>query len=150
MEFPFRIKGRVAYDPHRSASFVKKGRNQWWCVIELPPGLVDYLRWQLTAYWMDVHPGIRPTVFRPIHRDHISVVRGEVPRFPEMWKYRHGESVDVMYNYDLKQAPDHWYVNCYVEAKWDIRRNLGLRNEGYVNGVMKPYNSHITFAKKTP
>ena len=156
-EYPHRASGWIKYDPDRGGM---RKNTTWWCVIELVPGLTGYLRWVYNNNWWKVHGGHRETLWNPIHRDHITVVRGEVPwdQYKSNWGWRNGEKIDFFYSDEIhiannrvdRSAPTQFfYVNCWVPAAAEIRENLGLATSGRVNGIERKYHYHLTFAKNT-
>lgn len=146
--FEYTITGRVRYDPPRD----RYKRNTWWCVIELPHGLAAYLRWHLRKNWWKIakhgrYPGVYPQAWD----DHVSLVRGEKPQFPEFWKYRDGEKIKVHYSMDVRFVKDKFYVlPCVVPAGEEIRNYLGLPNERIENGNVRRFTNHITVGKTLP
>lgn len=139
IDFPFKMRGRLRYDPYRGTM----SNQKWWCVVELPPGLCAYLRWHLDRNWWHITDAIKPTYFPNAWGDHVSLIRGERPRFPDRWKYLDGEKVDVYYDLDVKAVKDYWYVDCYVPVVRGIREGLGLPNK---RGD-REFTNHITIAK---
>jgi len=151
-EYPLRTVGRIKYDPDRGKM---KKRREWWCVIELTPGLCGYLRWQYHNHWWEYEPVRRTDLFAPAFHDHCTLIRGEIPEIPKEWRYRDGEIVEIFYNNTIhigNQSTHRgdvlfYHVNCHVPVAKDIRSRLGLPSGRFWNGVWKDFHYHITIGK---
>lgn len=74
-----------------------------------------------------VKKGWRLDVGTP-HGAHISVIKGEKPKYPEFWKYMDKQWIEFQY----EPAPysdngKHVWINVYSKQLSDIRIKLGLR-----------------------
>lgn len=124
----FSSVGTVIYDPHRGRM---KNRTAWWCVIEVDKEITRYYRWWICKqYWgRDILE--YEWLCDPSWDAHISIVRGECPRTPELrsfWKRHHGEEVTFNYaHYPIQGWKQHiWQVDVWCPEISYIRYELGL------------------------
>lgn len=127
--YVFETTGTILYDPPRDGM---KRNTEWWCIIKLCPGLVDYYRSQfIKRYHIDLH--------RPAWGSHLSIVRGERSGLVRKhWKALHEKKVVVRYTHEVFWNEEHAWVNAHCDEFYEIRDCMELPSS---------FGAHITIGK---
>jgi hypothetical protein len=128
-QYTFETTGQIVYDPKRGSM---KNNTDWWCIIQMCPGLMEYYRAQmLKRYHLQLH--------QPAHGSHMSIIRGEVnSRVKSNWKHLDRKKVCVKYTHEIFWNEDHAWVNAYCDEFYEIRQRMGLPVS---------FGAHITIGK---
>lgn len=116
------IQGTIIYDPNRDGM---KSSKPYWCVLKLPDDLV-----RLYQYF--VRTKYHENICMPAWGAHISIVRGETPKHPEMWKKYHLQKLSISFEPNIievpdKKAPGSFYlIDFRSDEIMNIRSELGL------------------------
>lgn len=144
----FKASGKLIYDPDRGKM---KNRTKWWAIVTAPPDIVRYYRWWLDRYWWEFEDcGYKRDFKPPSWGSHVSVVRGEVPQKPELWKKHNGIRVDFEYRHEIEAVRDYGFRDKFYMIRvrspqlMEIRKELGLKT---VDSRGRPYEFHITIAR---
>jgi hypothetical protein len=109
-------KARIVYDPLPGTKHFEL--NWMYATMSF-----DFIR---MYNWFCFKKGMLLDIGTP-HSTHISVIKGERPKYPEFWKYRDKEWI----NFEYEPAPysdngKHVWINVYSEELREIRNKLGL------------------------
>lgn len=141
--------GLVVYDPDRQKM---RANTQWWCVLQISPGISASLRWFLDRHWWDAptHPrGVtKDVLMNAPWEGHISIIRGEMPRQNRQDWGKFNANARVPFYYDLNprrtRKGDFWFVDADFAQYVEIRKHFGLPWR-HPNGT--PFLPHITISK---
>lgn len=128
------IEGVIRYDPPRVGM---KKNTDFWCILELPHELVKYYQYFVKT---DLHIPLAD----PSWGAHVSIVRGETPPKPELWKKYDGKRVKIRYypyihvKKDPKKAGLYCFIDFEVPFFRKIRAELGLQSK---------YTFHFTIGR---
>jgi hypothetical protein len=141
--------GYLKYDPRYEKNQGKPTRyDDWWLILKAGAGITKYYQWFLqregvwpvsSRDWLDkagLPPNINvawPIMQRGIKVQssawgpHVSVIRGEVPLHPELWKKHENKRVWFEYNPKyLNTNGKHWWIRVVSPELESIREELGL------------------------
>lgn len=121
--YPFKSFGRIVAG--KALEHFTKARP-WWMILQCDQGIMEYYRWWIHNHYRDVWGRPIYKTCPPLARSHISVVRGEEPRIPNVWDKLIGQRLEFKYNFDLQTNGKHWWVYVEAPALLQIRRDLGL------------------------
>ncbi len=111
-----RAKAKLIYDPMPNTKYYE----DWWMYASLSFDFIKYYNYFLKKKGIDLDVGTP-------HSTHISVIKGEKPKYPENWKYRNGEWIWFEYNpIPYSDNGKHVWINVYSEDLTKIRLHLGL------------------------
>lgn len=139
-EFIFKTKGKVIYDPPRPGL---KTKNQWWCILTIDRGIVEYYRWWVNKSIANPLQLPKKDVCIPSWGAHMSIIRGEKPRpgYEHLWKKYHGHEFEVEYSNVPKETisgEKFWYLNCVCPEAKAMRDELKFPSN---------WNFHITIGR---
>ncbi len=103
----FTTKGKLVYDP-RDAAADRKGIQFWWAILEVDYSIIRYYQaWILREYGVYVNT--------PLWKSHISIIRGETPKKPYLWKRHAGKKYEFTYSPDI-QARGEYFAGFFRRA----------------------------------
>jgi len=121
--------GRLIYDPALVKS-TKTRNDPFWLIVECDPEISRYYR-----YW--VYKELYVKLLRPAWGAHISVIRGERPTKPELWKKYVGQKIFIEYSPEVETNERHYWLDVDCPFLLDLREELGLKRNPY-------YKLHMT------
>jgi hypothetical protein len=83
------------------------------------------------------------------HRQHISVVRNEIPSNLALWGKYEGERIEFEYDpYIHTDGKTYWWLNCFSKRLEEIKAELGLALDNRIFTPPEPYCKtwHTTIA----
>ena len=124
--------GTLDYDPDRGR--LDSGRQRNWLVLNVGPGMSS-----LARYWIHQNPVYygfaKLDVKKPIFYPHVSIVRGEQLKNPDMWKKYQGCRVEYEYTIEPHitrgnkgESVNAQFFFVYARSPWfsNLRKELGL------------------------
>lgn len=127
--YAFETTGQILYDPNREGM---KANTDWWCIIKLCPGLIDYYRQQMMKRY-------HVQLYQPAWGSHLSIIRGErSPNVRQHWKHLDRKKVKVSYTHEIYWNEDHAWINAHCDEFYEIRELMGLPVS---------FGAHITIGK---
>lgn len=141
-EYLLRSSGRLVYGPKRpprnkpSKSKYNHPHDEWWIILECDHDLSGLYRWFFKRYGKEL--------YAPAWGTHISINRGEEPKYPEFWKAREGERLWFYYEPVFHTNGKHWWMHVYTDEFAFIRENLGLSKSAHSDWK----RFHITIGKE--
>lgn len=77
---------------------------------------------------------------------HISVVRNEVPKNPEVWNKYQNKKIDFIYDNFIYNDEIYWWLNVFSTELESIRVELGLENHSWYTLPPSGFNKcfHLT------
>ncbi len=127
--------GILLSDP-QSESGTKLG--EWWLILTCCPDLARYYRmiyntWNRTK---DLK------LMKPAWDAHVSVVRGEIPEYKDLWRSWDGKEMEFSYDPELSGNGEYYWLDVECEELLDIREKLGLPR-------MPVFGLHLTIGRRT-
>jgi hypothetical protein len=113
----WKSSGVIRYDPNAARSTFRKH----WVILQCDKELIRYYQHiYYKLYWKKLQTAIWSS--------HISIVRGEVPKYSESWKRYDGQEIEFNYEYDGKfeHNKKHYWLKCWSKGFEEIRVSLGL------------------------
>ena len=106
----------LRYDPLPNTKHFEK----WWCLATMS---FDFIK--LYNYFLKKH-GVDLDIGTP-YSTHISVIKGEKPKFPENWGYMDGHKIKFWYEpCPYGNNDKHVWIDCYSNDLLMVRQKLGL------------------------
>lgn len=132
--------GILQYDPGLGA----KHFDPWWALLLCDPEIVRYYSWQLKKYGVEVYSNDKG-----LWGTHVSVLKGDIPPDPSLWKKYQGYEVEFHYNHLIRvDNGEHAWVDVYSEDLSAIRQELGFPFKPWyhltVGRLVRPVNQVIT------
>lgn len=122
--------GKIKYDPFRHGM---KAKTTWWANLEVDKEITRYYRWWIkNKYWVDL--------CKPSWDAHASIIRGEEPMqsLQHLWKKYNGQKVQFLYQHNVQNSGDFWYVEVKCPLMTQIRDEFELQSH---------WNFHITIGR---
>lgn len=160
--------GYLQYDPrHPKTEF-----ESWWALLRCDHGLVEYYKYWIersAVYSISSKRWFQENDISFLSEDqwkiqqvgfklnksawgpHISVVRGEQPKYPELWNKYKNKKILFEYNPEyINTNGKHWWIRIYSEELEQIRTELGLTSQYMFtdrsDGKFKASPMHLTIA----
>lgn len=116
--FMMESQGTLRYSPKLLGD---KSSERWWLVVDCDPSIGAYYRDLYALY----HYKCR-VLYRPAWREHITVVRDEIPPNKHLWEKYDGEIVTFKYDLCPQTNGYYWWFKIKCHRLLDIREELGL------------------------
>jgi hypothetical protein len=132
----FHSTGTLIYDPKRDGL---KSNTDWWIILKIDPNIINYYRWHILK-----HTGF--ILNKPAWGAHISVVKGERPKYTDKWKLLNFKRINFQYSNIIRWSGDtschdvpykFWFIDAWSNDLVTIRSELGYYN-------FKNHKFHIT------
>ncbi|MEZ0386282.1 MAG: hypothetical protein ACAI34_04380 [Verrucomicrobium sp.] len=125
---PCKAVARFEFSPalDRKGSRVRRDgfTTEWWLILRCDPELGRYLR-----SLHHVHHYRTRSLQEPLWGTHVSVVRGEIPPSPGIWRTLQGRTVALEYEVKPQETDGYVWLPVKCEAALDYRESLGLPRE---------------------
>lgn len=111
----FKSIGRIRYSP-------KNNLNQnWWVILDCDEQIGKYYRnlYKISTFNVD-------SLKTPSWKEHITIVRNEVPVNKRNWLDYNGKVVEFTYNTTPKCNEQFYWLDVYCDFFYYFRLNLGL------------------------
>lgn len=110
--------GKLVYDP-TIANKTKTRADPYWLILECDGEICRYYRHMAQkAIYIDM--------LRPAWGAHISIIRGEVPAKPDLWRKYAGKIISFNYGETVRSNHIHFWLDVDCPVLLDIRDELGL------------------------
>jgi hypothetical protein len=123
----------LIYDP-RARQDLPLG--EWWLIIVCCTDLARYYRaffnWEYRA---------RYQILKTAWDSHISIIRGEEPKYKEFWREKQGQSITFYYTGEIKTNDIYCWLEIFCPEALDIREKMGLPREPV-------FPLHLTLGKR--
>lgn len=130
------LKCILKYDPSPLTGKADVMFKPWWLIATCEGDLTDYYAWFL-------HKKTGIVLQRPAWGAHVSVVRGEVPFRPDLWKKYDNKEISIIYDPDIRTNSAHWWMRVHSNDLLDIREELGLPR-------FPEFTFHLTLGRPSP
>jgi hypothetical protein len=114
----FQTRCTLIYDPV-DARATRKGLQSWWLMAKASRSIADYYIHRVRKE-LGVHGNL------PLWSAHVTVTRGEAPKFSRFWKKYAGKEVVIRYSENIQVTDKYAWATVESEDLEDIRVELGL------------------------
>jgi hypothetical protein len=139
----FTSTGILYYDPGLGT----KQFEPWWALLLCDNEISRYYAWQLRRQGIEVHSNDKG-----LWKTHVSVMKGEAPANPSLWKKYDGYEVEFHYSHIIRyDNGEHAWVDVYSEDFSAIREELGFPCKPWyhmtVGRLMRPFKDQLKLSQ---
>jgi hypothetical protein len=130
-----RSTGTLIYDPVGRFDRSRKP-DPWWALLICDNEIIRYYN-----YWLLKQGIYNIQGESSVHGSHISVIKGEKPTNPELWKKYHKKQIEFSYSNEVFSNDTYWWLLVKSDEIEHIRIELGLPPKANMN-------FHLTIGRK--